>query len=76
MASASVDTSEDLVWDSGELERTSKSHKKAVSDCQFESIRKVLGECFVHYCRVVMWAKGFGYSDVFRRSVHKAVERP
>ena len=34
-------------WDSGDLEGTLKSHTKAVSDCQFDSTGKVLGECFV-----------------------------
>ena len=51
IASASVDATVKIWdWDSGELERTLKSHTKAVSDCQFDSTGKVLGECFVYYC--------------------------
>ena len=34
-------------WDSGELERTLRSHTKAVSNCQFDSTGKVSGKCIV-----------------------------
>ena len=50
IASASVDATVTIWdWNSGELERTLKSHThtKAVSDCQFDSMGKILGECFV-----------------------------
>ena len=48
IASASVDATVKIWdWDSGELERTLKSHTKAVLDCQFDSTGKVLGESFV-----------------------------
>ncbi|KIJ96937.1 hypothetical protein K443DRAFT_10254 [Laccaria amethystina LaAM-08-1] len=46
IASASVDATVKIWdWDSGELERTLKSHTKAVSDCQFDSTGKVLATC-------------------------------
>ena len=31
-------------WDSGELERTLKSHTKSVTDCDYDSRGKTLGE--------------------------------
>ena len=45
LASASVDATVKIWdWDTGECERTLKSHTKAVSDCQYDSTGKVLGE--------------------------------
>ena len=44
LASASVDATVKIWdWETGECERTLKSHTKAVSDCQFDSTGKVLG---------------------------------
>lgn len=44
IASASVDATVKIWdWDTGECERTLKSHTKAVSDCTFDSTGKVLG---------------------------------
>jgi len=44
IASASVDATVKIWdWDTGECERTLKSHTKAVSDCQYDSTGKVLG---------------------------------
>ena len=48
LASASVDATVKIWdWDTGECERTLKSHTKAVSDCRYDSTGKVLGEWFV-----------------------------
>jgi platelet-activating factor acetylhydrolase IB subunit alpha len=45
LASASVDATVKIWdWDTGECERTLKSHTKAVSDCRYDSTGKVLGE--------------------------------
>ena len=45
LASASVDATVKIWdWETGECERTLKSHTKAVSDCQFDSTGKVLGQ--------------------------------
>ena len=45
LASASVDATVRIWdWDTGESERTLKSHTKAVTDCKFDSTGKVLGE--------------------------------
>jgi platelet-activating factor acetylhydrolase IB subunit alpha len=44
LASASVDATVKLWdWDTGELERTLKSHTKSVRDCKYDSTGKVLG---------------------------------
>lgn len=53
LASASVDATVKIWdWETGECERTLKSHTKSVSDCQFDSTGKVLGELSIccHYC--------------------------
>ena len=56
IASASVDATVKVWdWDSGKLERTLKSHTKAVSDCLFYSTGKVLGECL---CTTAEWSCG------------------
>jgi platelet-activating factor acetylhydrolase IB subunit alpha len=45
LASASVDATVKIWdWDTGELEHTLKSHTKAVTDCEYDSTGKVLGE--------------------------------
>ncbi len=45
VASASVDATVKIWdWDSGDLERTLKGHTKAVTDCDYDSIGKALGE--------------------------------
>lgn len=49
LATASVDATVKIWdWDTGECERTLKSHTKAVSDCQYDSTGKVLGAFFCH----------------------------
>jgi len=51
VASASVDATIKIWdWDSGDLERTLKSHTKAVSDCRYDSAGKVLGTFFPIHC--------------------------
>ncbi|KJA21636.1 hypothetical protein HYPSUDRAFT_67562 [Hypholoma sublateritium FD-334 SS-4] len=46
LATASVDATVKIWdWDTGECERTLKSHTKAVSDCQYDSTGKVLATC-------------------------------
>jgi platelet-activating factor acetylhydrolase IB subunit alpha len=46
LASASVDATVRVWdWDTGELERTLKSHTKSVKDCKYDSTGKVLGGC-------------------------------
>ena len=48
---------EDLGLGFGGIGEDVEEHTKAVSDCQFDSAGKVLAECFVYCCRVVMWLK-------------------
>jgi platelet-activating factor acetylhydrolase IB subunit alpha len=44
LATASVDATVKIWdWDTGECERTLKSHTKAVSDCKYDSTGKILG---------------------------------
>ncbi len=44
VASASVDATVKIWdWESGELERTLKSHTKSVTDCDYDSTGKILG---------------------------------
>ena len=48
LASTSVDATVKVWdWESGELERTLKGHTRPVTDCDFDSIGKVLGEASV-----------------------------
>ena len=48
LASASVDATVKIWdWETGECERTLKSHTKSVSDCQFDSTGKILGDIFI-----------------------------
>ena len=74
LASASVDATVKIWdWDTGECERTLKSHTKAVSDCQYDSTGKVLGEWFVD-----MISQMFNdtNSNLLWRSVHQTLECP
>ena len=45
LASASVDATVKIWdWETGELERTLKGHTRAVTDCDFDSSGKILGQ--------------------------------
>ena len=78
LASASVDATVKIWdWDTGECERTLKSHTKAVSDCQYDSTGKVLGGYQLAMSpKMTDGALLFINSNLFRRSLHQTLECP
>lgn len=76
LASASVDATVKIWdWDTGECERTLKSHTKAVSDCQYDSTGKVLGADSIFSLHIKTTSLTPRPSYLLGRPLHQALER-
>ena len=71
-ASASADAAVKIWdWDSGELEWTLKGHTKSVTNCDFDSAGKHLGEfCFLNWLTQKTHVKTRSISDFLIRSFY------